>query len=137
VLAGWGSAALLPAGPRVDAIGPVGRVEDFYADVDCVVAPVDGGSGMKCKLAEAALSGRPVITTELGARGYPPPIRRHFTLREPAGIDAAAIDRAISSFDAGAARTEIEREMGWGSVVGRYARVFAEAPFGSGEPATT
>ncbi len=100
VLAGWGSERF--AGEPVSVLGAVSRPEDFYAQIDCVIAPVAGGSGIKCKLAEALEAGRPVLTTPLGASGYPPQLRRHFHVCEPEQIDAAKIRLAISEFDAGA-----------------------------------
>ena len=105
----------------MEVLGELDRAEDFYAEVDCVVAPVVGGSGMKVKLAEAVLAGRPVITTPLGAAGYPSGVSRFFTVIEPSAIDLAAVHRAVAGFDAVAARDALEAELGWDAATSRYA----------------
>lgn len=55
------------------AIGPVAEAGAFYRLVDCVVNPVEGGTGLKIKTVEALGLGHPVIGTRhafagLGAR---------------------------------------------------------------------
>ena len=86
--------------PRVEVRGALERVENpSTRDVDCIVAPVVGGSGMKVKLAEAVLAGRPVVTTPLGAAGYPPSVSRFFTVCEPAAARLGVVRRAIEGFD--------------------------------------
>jgi hypothetical protein len=120
VLAGLGSAAFAGSA-RVEVLGELERAESFYAEVDCVVAPVVGGSGMKVKLAEAVLAGRPVVTTRLGAAGYPSTISRHFTLADPGALDLPLARRAIDRFDRVGGRDALERELGWDAVLDRYA----------------
>ena len=112
---------------NVTVLGPVDRVEDFYEVVDCVVAPVVGGSGMKVKLAEAILAGRPVITTALGAAGYPPELGEHFALCEPRDLAIAAVRQAIDGFDVSAARLAFERALGPDAVAGSYEAALREA----------
>jgi hypothetical protein len=120
VLAGLHSEALADR-RRVEVRGPVERPEDLYAEVDCIVAPVGGGSGMKVKLAEAVLAGRPVVTTPLGAAGYPPSVSRFFSVRPAASIDVGVVRAAIAAFDTPAARAALEPELGWQPVLERYA----------------
>ena len=79
---------------------------------------------MKVKLAEAMLAGRPVVTTPLGAEGYPARIRRHFTLASPRSLDVTLARRAIALFDRPAARADLERELGWDAVLRRYKDAF-------------
>jgi len=55
------------------ALGPVEGADAFYRLVDCVVNPVEGGTGLKIKTVEALCLGHPVIGTRhafagLGAR---------------------------------------------------------------------
>lgn len=60
----------------VDGIGRVtvfGRVDDlgpFYAGASCVVAPIFSGAGMKVKIAEAMMWGKPLVATRLAMQGY-------------------------------------------------------------------
>lgn len=51
-----------------------GRVKDlfeFYDQVDIVINPVEFGTGLKIKNAEALIMGKPVLTTSHGAIGLP------------------------------------------------------------------
>ena len=120
IVAGLHARQLVRGGERVEVLGEVPRAEDFYAGIDCVVAPVLGGSGIKCKLAEGILAGRPVITTELGAAGYPPELRPSFSVCEPGELDRSAIDRAVADMDADAARERFERVLGTEAVIKAY-----------------
>ena len=120
VVAGLHAERLVRGGERVEVLGHVAAAEDFYATVDCVVAPVLGGSGIKCKLAEGILAGRPVITTELGAAGYSPELRQSFFVCEPGELDRAAVDRAVADADPGAARARFERVLGPEAVADAY-----------------
>ena len=119
VLAGLGSDAVRWP-PGVEVLGSIDRAERFYAEVDCVVAPIVGGSGMKVKLAEAVLAGRPVVTTSLGADGYPASVSRRFTLAGPRALDLALVRRAMAEFDRADSRAALERELGWDAVLSRY-----------------
>lgn len=59
---------------RASAIVYHGRVGDlmkFYAAAHALVVPVFEGSGTRLKLIEAAMLGRPIISTRLGAEGLP------------------------------------------------------------------
>jgi len=107
-------------------MGPVERAEDFYSLVDCVVAPVTGGSGGKCKLSEAILAGRPVVTTSMGAAGYPPDLSRHFAVCDPDRLGPEILRRALAEFNADRAREDFERQLGWEAVIGRYASAVEE-----------
>ncbi|MEJ7784162.1 MAG: glycosyltransferase [Solirubrobacteraceae bacterium] len=78
VFAGAGSTALASSGATT--LGRVASSESFYDAVDIVVVPVANGSGMKCKVGEAVLAGRRVITTSAGVVGYPPELRHAFNV---------------------------------------------------------
>lgn len=57
----------------VDRIELIGRVEDlseYYYLADLVVAPIFHGSGMKTKVAEALMFNKPVLGTEESFEGY-------------------------------------------------------------------
>ena len=70
VVAGFGSESLRP-GMNVDILGPVENVATFYDRVDVVVAPIERGGGMKVKVVEAMMHGRPVVATEHAMDGLP------------------------------------------------------------------
>lgn len=73
VVAGFGSQSLR-RDMNVDILGPVENVAEFYDNVDVVVAPIERGGGMKVKVVEAMMHGRPVVATEHAMDGLPPAI---------------------------------------------------------------
>ena len=54
----------------VEVLGGVEDLSDLYEQSRVVVVPLQSGSGMKGKLAEALAHGVPVVTTSIGAEGY-------------------------------------------------------------------
>jgi Glycosyl transferases group 1 len=77
VLGGWESLRFAQEfSGRAEILGPVSNPADLWHQVDCAVIPVQSGAGMKCKISEALLAGCPVITTSLGAEGFPSPVRQ-------------------------------------------------------------
>ncbi len=54
---------------RVQILGPVQKVADFYALVDIVVNPIQFGTGLKIKNIEAMCFGKPLVTTKQGTAG--------------------------------------------------------------------
>ena len=70
VVAGFGSESL-PRDMNVDILGPVDNVATFYDRVDVVLAPIERGGGMKVKVVEAMMHGRPVVATEHAMDGLP------------------------------------------------------------------
>lgn len=74
VVAGLRSDELAPR-DDVDVLGPIDDVDDFYRVIDATVAPVRLGGGMKVKVIESLLKGRPVIATDFAVEGFPPEVR--------------------------------------------------------------
>lgn len=71
-VAGGGSSAnltLLDQSGAVDFEGYVDSLEQFYAGLDVVVAPILSGGGTRVKILEAAAFRRPVVATTVGAEG--------------------------------------------------------------------
>ncbi|GLZ51765.1 glycosyltransferase family 4 protein [Actinomycetospora sp. NBRC 106378] len=99
VVAGRGSADLPPVA-GVERLGPVDRLEDFYARVDAVLAPVRLGGGIKVKVVEALLAGVPVVATRIALEGLPPAVRDLAAAVEPTGSAAAALP-ALPAVDPG------------------------------------
>ncbi len=56
--------------PNVELLGVVDRLEDCYRQCSLVINPVRSGTGIAVKCIEAMSYGRPVISTEVGARGF-------------------------------------------------------------------
>jgi glycosyltransferase involved in cell wall biosynthesis len=59
------------ADPDVRYHGRVESVVPFYARAHALVLPVFEGSGTRLKVVEAALLGRPIVSTALGVEGLP------------------------------------------------------------------
>lgn len=121
ILAGAGSEQWAASSDAV-ALGPVQSVNDFYDRVHATVVPVTNGSGMKCKLGEAALAGKAVITTALGAAGYPPELRDAFILIDGAQpLDRGMVQSAVQATSPLALRDRFDRVMGRKAAAAAYA----------------
>lgn len=79
VVAGFGSDTL-PSHPLVHNKGPVSGVDEFYDNVNVVLAPVDGGGGMKVKVVESLSFGVPVVASPHAVDGLPPELAEACTL---------------------------------------------------------
>jgi glycosyltransferase involved in cell wall biosynthesis len=62
-----GDASRMPEGVRL--LGFVDDIEAVYAQADVVICPILTGGGTRVKLIEAALRGKPIVSTTLGAEG--------------------------------------------------------------------
>jgi hypothetical protein len=85
VVAGIGSERLPPAS-GVKIVGPLNDVNDFYRQIDLIVAPMRLGGGIKVKIIESLSRGVPVIATPLALEGFPPYVKslvRQVELHEP------------------------------------------------------
>ena len=60
----------LEAGGRIEVVGGVDDLAPYYAAASAVIAPIFDGSGMKTKVAEALMHGKPVIGTREALSGY-------------------------------------------------------------------
>ena len=122
VIAGGGSRSAIGHRGGAEILGEVSRSEDFYSCIDVVVAPVLGSSGIKTKLAEAVLAGRPAVTTPRGAEGFSPELRRHLLVRPLSEIRADQIREYATAWDADVATADFERISGWDTAITAYAR---------------
>ncbi len=55
---------------KVEVIGPVDRLQDWYLNARAVIAPIFDGSGMKTKVAEALMFGKKIAGTSEAFSGY-------------------------------------------------------------------
>lgn len=95
VVAGLRSESL-PEQEGVELLGPVREVGDFYDRVSVTLAPIRLGGGMKVKVAESLLAGRPVIATAFAVEGFPPAIRALTHVVDVDQPDLSAIDEVSS-----------------------------------------
>lgn len=71
-LVGKGTGALkdLNSDSRIDIVGEVNAMTDYYKKADIVIAPVFDGGGMKIKTLEALAFGKCIVSTEESLNGY-------------------------------------------------------------------
>ena len=66
-------------------LGSPDSVSEFYEQIDLALAPIRLGGGMKVKVVEALLHGRPVVASEFAMAGFPDDLRELVTV-----VDVAA-----------------------------------------------
>ena len=76
---------------RIDYVGRVAQLDEWYARAHVVVVPVFQGSGTRLKIPEAMSYSRPVVSTTLGAEGLPLEAGEHFLAADDAQSFAAAL----------------------------------------------
>jgi glycosyltransferase involved in cell wall biosynthesis len=87
---------------RVEVIGPVDNLAEWYRRAHFVIAPIFDGSGMKTKVAEALMYGKKVVGTPEAFSGYESAIGAGWECRSAdefiAAMNAASME-INSSFD--------------------------------------
>lgn len=106
--------------PWLRQLGRVERMEELYAQVDAVLAPLAFSTGLKIKVGEALARGKPLVSHAHAFEGYVPthPFHEcedfeamlramHRLAREPKMLDdlAAASVRSVAAAEAGIAAT--------------------------------
>lgn len=126
VLAGLHSERFAPGAPA-RVLGPVSELRDFYGEIHAAVLPVTNGSGMKCKLGEAALASRLVITTPAGAHGYPPELSEAFEIVDDISeVTPDAIASHLARAGAASIASSFDRLVGRRAAADRYAQVITD-----------
>ncbi len=127
ILAGIGSERY-EGTAKVRSLGPVAGTDEFYDRVHATVVPVTNGTGMKCKLGEASLAGKAVITTQLGATGYPPALRSAFIVVSSAQtLDKQLVIDAIEHVSPDALRAQFESVVSREAAAHTYAEILSAA----------
>jgi glycosyltransferase involved in cell wall biosynthesis len=128
VLAGYGSAMALRGVDHVEVLGEVATPEAFYEAIDLAVVPVSSGAGLKLKLAEGVMAGRPVITSPLGGSGFSPELQRWLhTMRDHGGLTYEACRAVVSAHDAAGAEQAFRARLSRTVCAARYAALLAAA----------
>lgn len=122
-----------------EAVTYHGRVPDvvpFYERAHALVLPVFAGSGTRLKVIEAALFGRPLVSTALGVEGLPLREDEHYLRAEDAAGFAAATARLRHELEDGepalarrceAARGAVEH-LTWPRITAELADLYAAEP---------
>lgn len=86
-------------------MGVIGKLSDFYDNVECVLNPMVGGTGLKIKTIEALAYGRPIIGTADAFEG----VEAAHPLHRLEGVEEVA--DAMRQYQASEAlRTELQKE---------------------------
>lgn len=95
-----GDASHMPEGVRL--LGFVDDIEAVYAQASVVICPILTGGGTRVKLIEAALRGKPIVSTTLGAEGLGFTDGQQALLRDsPAAMAQACVDLLAAPQKAG------------------------------------
>ena len=96
----------LPVHDLLDVVGWVPDLADEFARTRLFLAPLRYGAGTKGKIVEAFAHGVPVVTTTIGAEGFPPQVVDAMLLADdPAGL-ADHVARMLTDDDAWRERRE-------------------------------
>lgn len=77
---------------KVEVVGAVDYLADWYRDAHYVIAPIFDGSGMKTKVAEALMYGKKIIGTPEAYSGYE-------GIAERAGRVCASVDEFVAAIE--------------------------------------
>jgi glycosyltransferase involved in cell wall biosynthesis len=90
--------------PRLDPLrnvkgvtltGSVARIQPYIAGASVYIAPLRIGSGTRLKLTEAMAAGKAIVSTRVGAEGFPVEDGKNILLADSAGEQAKAILRLL------------------------------------------
>ncbi len=120
---------ILRSRPDVTITGAVDDIRPYIAHADLVVVPLLAGGGTRLKLLEAMAMARPVISTRLGADGYPLTDGEQVALADSSAEFAASCRRLLADRPAAEAlgwrgRRFVEQNYGWEQVIPRLERLY-------------
>lgn len=106
---------------RVRVTGTVPDVRPFYENAAVAIAPIRTASGTRLKILEAMAAGVPVISTQLGVEGLDVEDNIHYLRADDGREMAAAIERILSSDQAGkrlaaSARALVSAQYDWTAI---------------------
>ncbi len=87
---------MIHALPAVNGPGFVADLDSLYARSKVFVAPLLSGSGVKIKILNALANGLPVITTRIGAEGFPLDGQEPIIVEDDAAAFAKSLDRLMT-----------------------------------------
>lgn len=116
----------LRTNPAVEITGAVDAVQPYIHAAAVYVIPMRVGGGTRFKVLEAMAGGKAIVSTRLGAEGFPVQDGRELLLADTPSDFAAAVLRLLADqTDGGAltaqlgvtARTFVEESYGWPAIV--------------------
>jgi len=115
--------------PGVTLTGWVERVQPYLAGARVVVMPFRIGSGTRLKLIEAMAAGKAIVSTAVGAEGFPVQHGREIWLADSAEGLATAVLHLLAQPDErdrlGQAARQFARQYDWRVVVPQFEQVYA------------
>ena len=114
------------AGPSVTVAGWVPEMQPWFDRAQAVLVPMRSGGGTRLKVLDGLASGRPLVTTTMGAEGIAIEAGREALMADTAEDFAAAVLRALDDADlaqrlGAAGRALAEREYDWRAIGARQA----------------
>ncbi|MCA9971166.1 MAG: glycosyltransferase [Anaerolineales bacterium] len=114
--------------PGITLTGWVQRVQPYLAGAQVIVMPFRVGSGTRLKLIEAMAAGKAIVSTPVGAEGFPVQHGREIWLAQTAAEMATAVLRLLTHPEErarlGTAAQEFARQYDWRVVVPRFETVY-------------
>ncbi len=115
--------------PGVTMTGWVENIRPYLAGAQVVVIPFRIGSGTRLKLIEAMAAGRAIVSTPVGAEGFPVRHGDHLLLAETAEEMAAAVlqllDRPEKQKHLGKMAQEFVQQYDWRYVVPKFEELYS------------
>jgi sugar transferase (PEP-CTERM/EpsH1 system associated) len=123
----------LRADPAITLTGRVEDVRPYIAQAGVYVAPLRIGGGTRLKLLEAMAMGKAIVSTRLGAEGYPVSDGEQLLLADTPSAFAAAVVSLLNDPRRRAAlsrtaRAFVERRYDWRAIVPRVEAVYTAPP---------
>ena len=114
--------------PGITLTGWVERVEPYLAGANVFVMPFRIGSGTRLKLIEAMAAGKAMVSTAVGAEGFPVEHNRELLLADEAVGFATAVLHLLTHPDErlrlGQAAQQFARQYDWRVVVPRFLKIY-------------
>ena len=114
--------------PGITLTGWVERVEPYLAGANVFVMPFRIGSGTRLKLIEAMAAGKAMVSTAVGAEGFPVEHNRELLLVDEAAGFATAVLHLLTHPDErqrlGQAAQQFARQYDWRVVVPRFLEIY-------------
>lgn len=124
--------------PGVVLTGWVESVRPYLANAAVVVMPFRVGSGTRLKLIEAMAAGKAIVSTRIGAEGFPVTHDRELLLAdEPAGFATAVVHLLSHPADRarlGQTATQFAARYDWRSVIPQFEALYEQLCGGDAEP---
>lgn len=119
---------LLRRYPGITITGRVDAVQPYLAGASVVLMPFRAGSGTRLKLIEAMAAGKAVVSTTLGAEGFPVQSGRELFLADTPELFAQAVLRLLADKDErerlGAAASQFALQYDWRVVVPHFTSLY-------------